>query len=102
MIGLTASFIIALMIWHAYAAEAKTDAWRTSQVRVPFDNLVTFCATRSDRLARVGDSVRVCGDGRNDTAPGAVCLVAATSHSATPSPTRHHGIDLDAVYDPGS
>lgn len=40
--GLTASFIIALMIWHAYGAEAKTDAWRTSQGRVPFDNLVSL------------------------------------------------------------
>ena len=42
VIGLTASFIIALMIWHAYGAEAKTDAWRTSQGRVPFDNLVSL------------------------------------------------------------
>lgn len=40
--GLTASFIIALTIWHGYGAEAKTDAWRTSQGRVPFDNLVSL------------------------------------------------------------
>ncbi len=40
--GLTASFVIALMLWHGYGAEAKTDAWRTSQGRVPFDNLVSL------------------------------------------------------------
>lgn len=40
--GLTISFMIALMIWHGFGAEAKTDAWRTSQGRVPFDNLVSL------------------------------------------------------------
>ena len=42
VIGLTASFMIALTLWHGYGAEAKTDAWRTSQGRVPFDNLVSL------------------------------------------------------------
>lgn len=41
-IGLTASFLIALALWHGYGAEARTDAWRTSQGRVPFDNLVSL------------------------------------------------------------
>jgi hypothetical protein len=40
--GLTVSFLIALAIWHGYGAEARTDAWRTSQGRVPFDNLVSL------------------------------------------------------------
>ena len=42
VIGLVASFMIALTIWHGFGAEAKTDAWRTSQGRVPFDNLVSL------------------------------------------------------------
>jgi hypothetical protein len=42
VIGLTASFIIALIIWHAYGAEAKAEPWRTSQGRVPFDSLVSL------------------------------------------------------------
>ncbi|MDX1932277.1 MAG: DUF6785 family protein [Capsulimonadales bacterium] len=42
VIGLTASFVIALILWHHYGAEAKTDAWRTSQGRVPFDTLVSL------------------------------------------------------------
>lgn len=42
VVGLTASFLIALSIWHFYGAGAKTDAWRTSQGRVPFDNLVSL------------------------------------------------------------
>ena len=41
-LGLTVSFAIALMVWHGFGAEAKTDAWRTSQGRVPFDNLVSL------------------------------------------------------------
>jgi hypothetical protein len=40
--GLAASFVIALTLWHGYGAEAKTDPWRTSQGRVPFDNLVSL------------------------------------------------------------
>lgn len=40
LIGVTASFLIALAIWHSYGAEARTDPWRTSEGRVPFDNLV--------------------------------------------------------------
>jgi hypothetical protein len=42
VIGLTASFMIALTIWHGFGAEAKTDSWRTSQGRVPFDNLLSL------------------------------------------------------------
>jgi hypothetical protein len=41
-IGFVVTFSIALMIWHGYGAEAKTDAWRTGQGRVPFDNLVSL------------------------------------------------------------
>lgn len=41
-IGLTASFVIALLLWHGYGAEAKTDAWRTSMGRQPFENLVSL------------------------------------------------------------
>jgi hypothetical protein len=44
-LGLTCSFLIALSFWHGYGAEAKTDAWRTSQGRVPFDNLVALLRT---------------------------------------------------------
>jgi hypothetical protein len=40
--GLTASFCIALTVWHHFGAEAKTDAWRTFQGRVPFDSLVAM------------------------------------------------------------
>jgi hypothetical protein len=40
--GLVVSFAIALSLWHGYGAEGKTDAWRTSQGRVPFDNLVAL------------------------------------------------------------
>lgn len=39
-VGVTISFLIALAIWHHFGAEAKTDPWRTSQGRVPFDGLV--------------------------------------------------------------
>lgn len=42
VLGLTASFMIALMVWHHFGAEAKTDAWRTSQGRVPFDNITSL------------------------------------------------------------
>lgn len=42
VLGLTSSFVIALLIWHGYGAEAKTDAWRTSMGRQPFDNLVAL------------------------------------------------------------
>lgn len=42
LVGVTVSFLIALAIWHGFGAEAKTDAWRTSQGRVPFDNLVSL------------------------------------------------------------
>ncbi|MCS6777490.1 MAG: DUF6785 family protein [Chloroherpetonaceae bacterium] len=39
VLGLVLSFAIALMIWYAYGAGAKTDAWRTSMGRMPFDQL---------------------------------------------------------------
>ena len=42
VIGLISSFAIALMLWHGYGAEAKTDAWRTSMGRQPFENLVAL------------------------------------------------------------
>lgn len=42
VIGLCASFVIALMLWHGFGAEARTDPWRTSQGRVPFDSLVNL------------------------------------------------------------
>jgi hypothetical protein len=42
ILGLTASFMIALMIWHHFGAEGKTDSWRVSQGRVPFDNVVSL------------------------------------------------------------
>ncbi|MBB6049325.1 OPT/YSL family transporter [Armatimonas rosea] len=42
VIGLISSFAIALLLWHGYGAEAKTDAWRTSMGRQPFDNLVAL------------------------------------------------------------
>jgi hypothetical protein len=41
-IGVVASCMIALTLWHGFGAEAHTDAWRTSQGRVPFDNLVNL------------------------------------------------------------
>lgn len=39
LFGATVSMVIALMIWHGFGAEAKTEPWRTSQGKVPFDNL---------------------------------------------------------------
>jgi hypothetical protein len=39
VIGIAVSFAIALMIWYAYGAGAKTDSWRTSMGRHPFDQL---------------------------------------------------------------
>ncbi len=42
VIGLLASFLIALTIWHGYGAEARTEPWRTAQGRVPFDSLVNL------------------------------------------------------------
>ena len=42
VIGLIASFAIALTLWHAYGAEARTDPWRTLQGRAPFDTLATL------------------------------------------------------------
>ncbi|MBC8143863.1 MAG: hypothetical protein H7Y38_20720 [Armatimonadetes bacterium] len=42
VLGLIASFAIALTLWHLYGAEAKAEPWRTSQGRVPFDNLAAL------------------------------------------------------------
>jgi len=42
VIGVVASWCIALIIWHHFGAEVGTDKWRTSQGRVPFDSLVTI------------------------------------------------------------
>jgi hypothetical protein len=42
VIGVTASWMIALMIWHHYGAEVGTERWRTGQGRLPFDSLVTL------------------------------------------------------------
>ena len=39
VLGLVISFSIALMIWYANGAGAKTDAWRTSMGSMPFDQL---------------------------------------------------------------
>ena len=47
VIGLFASFLIALTLWHGFGAEGGTDAWRTAQGRVPFDNLVDILRNRT-------------------------------------------------------
>lgn len=46
-IGLSASFLIALMLWHGFGAEGGTEPWRTAQGRVPFDNLVDVLRNRA-------------------------------------------------------
>jgi hypothetical protein len=45
VLGLVISFAIALMIWYAYGAGAKTDTWRTYMGRVPFDQLSDTLST---------------------------------------------------------
>jgi hypothetical protein len=40
--GLTVSFMLALILWNDFGAEARAEPWRTSQGRVPFDNLVSL------------------------------------------------------------
>lgn len=45
VLGLVVSFAIALMLWYAYGANAKTDAWRTSMGRMPFDQLSDTIST---------------------------------------------------------
>lgn len=42
VVGSTVAFLIMLAVWHGYGAEARTEPWRTSQGRVPFDNLVSI------------------------------------------------------------
>jgi len=42
VLGVIASWCIALTIWHHFGAEVGTDKWRTGQGRVPFDSLVTL------------------------------------------------------------
>jgi hypothetical protein len=38
-LGLVFTWVIALILWHKFGAEAGTDAWRTSMGRQPFDTL---------------------------------------------------------------
>ncbi len=47
VLGLLASFLIALSLWHGFGAEGRTDAWRTAQGRVPFDSLVDILRNRT-------------------------------------------------------
>jgi len=47
VIGLFASFLIALTLWHGFGAEGGTEPWRTAQGRVPFDNLVDVLRNRT-------------------------------------------------------
>jgi hypothetical protein len=47
VIGLFASFLIALTLWHGFGAEGGTEPWRTAQGRVPFDNLVDILRNRT-------------------------------------------------------
>lgn len=42
VIGLTASFCIALTFWHTFGAEVGTEPWRTSMGKVPFDDLANL------------------------------------------------------------
>ncbi|MBV9848802.1 MAG: hypothetical protein JO250_03855 [Armatimonadetes bacterium] len=46
VLGLSVSFFIALSFWHGYGAEVRTEPWRTSQGRVPFDSLVYLIRNR--------------------------------------------------------
>lgn len=39
VMGIVISFAVALTIWYAYGAGAKTDSWRTYMGRMPFDQL---------------------------------------------------------------
>ncbi len=59
VVGVLASFVIALTLWHGFGAEAHTDPWRTSQGRVPFDNLVSILRSPQgpDRTGIVGLAV---------------------------------------------
>lgn len=43
--GIVISFAIALMIWYSYGAGAKTEPWRTSMGRQPFDQLADALKT---------------------------------------------------------
>lgn len=43
--GIIVSFSIALMIWYAYGADAKTDAWRTWMGQQPFNQLADVLKT---------------------------------------------------------
>lgn len=45
VLGTIVSFAIALMVWYNQGAGAKTDAWRTSMGRLPFDQLKDTLAT---------------------------------------------------------
>jgi hypothetical protein len=43
--GIAISFAIALTIWYAYGAGARTDSWRTYMGRQPFDQLADALKT---------------------------------------------------------
>ncbi len=45
VVGIVISFAIALMIWHAFGAGARTDRWRTYMGREPFDQLADALKT---------------------------------------------------------
>lgn len=62
VIGLFASFLIALSLWHGFGAEGGTEPWRTAQGRVPFDNLVDVLRNRTgpDKTGILG---LICGFG---------------------------------------
>jgi hypothetical protein len=45
VVGAAISFAIALMVWYAFGAGAKTDSWRTSMGRMPFDQLADTLKT---------------------------------------------------------
>src|SRR5579884_478291 len=47
LFGIAVSFAIGLMIWYGYGAGARTDQWRTSMGRMPFDQLSDTLKTRS-------------------------------------------------------
>lgn len=56
-LGFVVSFVIALAIWYHFGAGAKTDAWRTSMGRTPFNALAS--AIRSPVEADVNGSIAV-------------------------------------------
>ncbi|CCW35526.1 hypothetical protein CTKA_02382 [Chthonomonas calidirosea] len=45
LLGIFISMAIALMVWYAFGAGAKTDPWRTYMGRMPFDQLANVLST---------------------------------------------------------